>query len=232
MVKEDEDGSNCEAYDPCAGKSEGLICKLCSPLNKACREASGIKTCQSGVCKSQQAYVKAGGAQNCPVGTMVDAKDECEIAGPALGYPFKKVVSTDVPEGGTGQARPAGCFWDKSGGSYYNTVLTAWAGKWGGVGAICKAPTPEPTPEPTTPVPTYITGSVSTNTCPQGSTEIGSSDECNAAGVSLGLSFRDSLNSDSEPGGCYRNKHGRTRYNSAEGNSKEGNTPICKQAGR
>jgi len=76
-------------------------------------------------------YYKAAGAQNCPAGQIVDSEAECRIAGPQVGdYPFKKVVS-DLNN------RPAGCFWDKSGGSYFNSETQASA-TWGGVGAICK----------------------------------------------------------------------------------------------
>jgi len=76
------------------------------------------------------AYYTAPGAENCPDGLMVDTAAECATAGPELGYPYRMAV-TNLDE------RPAGCFWDTGGGSYFNTALSASA-TWGGVGAICK----------------------------------------------------------------------------------------------
>lgn len=78
-------------------------------------------------------YLKAAGAQNCPEGSMVDSATECMIAGSTLGHPYVKEVSDPT-------ARPAGCFWDQNGKSYFNVELQASA-TWGGVGAICKQAT-------------------------------------------------------------------------------------------
>lgn len=75
-------------------------------------------------------YFKAAGAQNCPSGQMVSTAAECKQAGAAVGHKFNKVVSDKYQ-------RPAGCFWDQNGESYFNEQLGASA-SWGGVGAICK----------------------------------------------------------------------------------------------
>ena len=77
-------------------------------------------------------YTKAGGAENCDGVTAftITTAAECTTAGAAVGYPFEKTVA-DRDE------RPAGCFWDQSGGSYFNSELDASA-TWSGVGAICK----------------------------------------------------------------------------------------------
>ena len=82
-------------------------------------------------------YFKALGGQNCPTNQIVASRQECEVAGSQLGYPFaKEVTSVDNPSN-PGENRPAGCFWDQNGHSYFNTNMDASA-SWNGVGGICK----------------------------------------------------------------------------------------------
>ena len=45
---------------------------------------------------------------------MVATRDECNVAGLQLGYPFKKEVAD-------ADNRPAGCFWDQDESSYFSS---------------------------------------------------------------------------------------------------------------
>ena len=76
---------------------------------------------------------------------------------------------------------------------------------------------------------TYTLGVDGANACPDGSSKIGSEDECKSAGVVLGHPWDKAVKADSEPGGCYRNKGKKILYNSAAGAAKARNAPICKQ---
>ena len=92
------------------------------------REASGTTAAVFG-------YGNADGAANCDTASMVDSEEECRLAGEEVGYPFAKSVNQDATAFGVG--RPAGCFWDQNGRSYYNTNLES-SSTWGGVGGICR----------------------------------------------------------------------------------------------
>lgn len=58
-------------------------------------------------------YYRAPSRTNCPPGDGIFSSAECRTAGAAVGYRFNKDVSD--------RNRPAGCFWDPNGFSYYNS---------------------------------------------------------------------------------------------------------------
>lgn len=73
-------------------------------------------------------FAKAAGGQNCGSGLIVDTAADCKAAGAQVGYPFDKIVSDS--------SRPAGCFWDRVGMSYFNEEYHA-SSIWSGTGGIC-----------------------------------------------------------------------------------------------
>lgn len=84
-------------------------------------------------------YFKAAGAANCSDQEMIRSASECEIAGDAVGHRFSHVVDVDASSY-DGAGRPAGCYWDRNGASYFNTNLSSSA-TWGGTGGICRRTT-------------------------------------------------------------------------------------------
>jgi len=118
-------------------------------------ENGDIYECITKYPNSYTNFSKAAGANNCPPGAAVTSIGACRAASDALGIPYNKEVNSTSD----GNVRPAGCFWDQNGESYFNVNLEADPGNWGGVGAICggtwtgEAPTPTPTSGPTTPTP-------------------------------------------------------------------------------
>ena len=73
-------------------------------------------------------FFQAEGANNCPVDMVIATETECRAAASIHGS-FAKVV--------TAGDRPAGCFWDQNGRTYFNADLQSSA-TWAGVGGLCK----------------------------------------------------------------------------------------------
>jgi len=83
----------------------------------------------SAVDVTKTSFYKADAASACLPQDRIFDQSECQSAGQNQGYTFQKVVhATD---------RPAGCFWDNSGGSYLNTNGASSGTFWNGVGGLC-----------------------------------------------------------------------------------------------
>ena len=69
-------------YDPCAGKADGAVCKMCDPAAKGCAEDRALRMCAKGACVvgGKTAGAKAKGTvsekDGAPVATAAAAKDK------------------------------------------------------------------------------------------------------------------------------------------------------------
>jgi hypothetical protein len=78
----------------------------------------------------QDGFYQAPGGNNCPEEDRIVNAQECKDAAEVVNHRFVKEVN--------GDSRPNGCFWDQSGGLYYNAFTGSPKLGWGGVGAMCK----------------------------------------------------------------------------------------------
>jgi len=79
--------------------------------------------------------------QSCQAGEVVDASNECQIAGPFLGKKYGGIVSSN--------SQPPGCHVNSDGESIYNVLLTS-SGSASAGDAICRVTTSTTTPLPKT----------------------------------------------------------------------------------
>jgi len=145
----------------------------------------------------------------CPEGSVaLSSSSDCEEAATALGYPYPEAA-------GDWSSSPGGCHYESSEGNVYYNSNAGTATSWGAL--VCRL--------------SYTVSSFNVNACPDGSSAISTSSECQIAAGDLGYTYESSGDWSTSPSGChYESSEGKVYYNSNAGSAQSWGAVICRQA--